>query len=104
MAKTKLDRKVNKVARDLNKSLAADVFGSRFQVRQKQKTRSVFDGWQYYLYELVDNEHPARNKTLRWFSGYCITTFSALHIEMNNFIITSDFWQKYRNEKKNIDF
>jgi len=103
MAKTKMDKKVNAVARKLNKQLAADVFGTRFQIKQIQKARS-YSGWEYYLYELVDVDQPERNKIIPWQSGFSIINFSPLHMEMNNFIIQSDFWKKYRNTSKNIDF
>ena len=103
MGKTRMDKKVNRVARKLNKQLAEDVYGSRFQIRQIQKIRGL-DNWSYYLYELVDNEQPERNRIIPWASGFSITTFSPLHIEMNDFIVKSDFWRKYYKKEETIDF
>lgn len=100
MARTKLDRKVNKVVRDLNKSLAADVFGNRFEVRQIRKTRGEYD-WQYYQYELVDNLEPERNQIISWMSGFEITTFGHLAVYINDFIIRSDFWKLYKANQEN---
>lgn len=103
MGKTKMDKKVNRVARQLNRQLTEDVYGSRFQIRQIQKTKGL-DNWPYYLYELVDNEQPERNKIIPWTSGFSITTFRPLHMEMNDFIVKSDFWKKYHEQKETIDF
>ena len=60
MSKTKIDKKVNKKVRNFNKSLKEDVFNGRFWVRQYQKTK--YDGLHYYLYELIDNLEPERNR------------------------------------------
>ena len=49
MAKTKEDKRINKVVRNINKALAQDVFGNRFWIRQVRKTKGE-DGLQYYLY------------------------------------------------------
>ena len=73
MGKTKMDKKVNRVARQLNRQLTEDVYGSRFQIRQIQKTKGL-DNWPYYLYELVDNEQPERNKIIPWTSGFSISS------------------------------
>ena len=96
--KTLMDKKVNRTAKRLNKQVREDVFGKRFEVRQYQKTcRSEI---QYYLYQFIDNKQPERNKVIeRWFSGFEIITFHALDIEMNDFIVNSDFWTEYRKSE-----
>lgn len=90
----KICRKVNRRARQLNKQLAQDVFGNRFWVRQVQKQYK--NDIHYFQYELVDNLQPERNRLIsRWFSEFSLITFNDLWIEMNDFIITSDFWKTY---------
>lgn len=96
MAKSLIDKKVNRVAKKLNRQLQQDVFGDRFKVRQVRKTRGS-DGIMYYLYELIDNECPERNYMYQgWISEFSMLHMNTLWIEMNNFIIHSDFWEKYR--------
>ena len=91
----KICRKVNRRARQLNKQLANDVFGNRFWVRQVQKQYK--DDVHYFLYELRDRLQPERNRLVPgWLSEFAIMTFNDLAIEMNDFIITSDFWQTYK--------
>lgn len=92
--KTKADKKVNKIAKQLNKSIAADVFGNRFWARQVKKER--IDGISFYLYELVDRLQPERNRVVYWESEFALIKFHHLDIAMNNFIIESDFWSKYK--------
>lgn len=99
MSKTLMDKKVNKVAKKLNKTLKEDVFGTRFEIRQYKKMKTP-DGLEYYLYQCIDNEQPERNKiTCGWHTGFSITEFGILHLEMNDFIVTSDFWAKYRKSE-----
>lgn len=92
--KTKADKKVNKIARKLNKQLKEDVFGNRFWVRQVAKAR--VDSVSFYLYELRDRLEPERNITLEWESEFRLITFDHLALKMNTFIIESDFWSLYR--------
>lgn len=90
----KICRKVNRRARQLNKQLAQDVFGNRFWVRQVQKQYQ--NDIHYFQYELRDRNQPERNRLIpRWFSEFSLITFNDLWIEMNDFIITSDFWKTY---------
>ena len=96
MAKSLSDRKVNRAVKKLNKSIREDVFGNRFWIRQARKTRGN-DGVMYYLYELIDRECPERNTLCKgWKSEFSILWFSELWIEMNDFIVNSDFWEKHR--------
>jgi hypothetical protein len=95
--KTLMDKKVNKVAKALNRQLRQDVFKDRFEVKQYQKQRH--DGIDYYLYQLIDNVEPERNQIQGWLSGVEITLFHKLYIEMNNFIINSSFWKTYRDNQ-----
>ena len=89
----KICRKVNRRARQLNKQLAQDVFGNRFWVRQVQKQYK--NDIHYFQYELIDNLQPERNRLLHWLTEFSLITFNDLWIEMNDFIITSDFWKTY---------
>lgn len=95
MAKSKVDKKVNREIKKLNKQLKDDVFGNRFWLRQYQK--SYLDGINYYLYELCDREQPERNMivTCGWLTSFAILKFHDLYLEMNNFIIESNFWELY---------
>lgn len=93
MKKALEDKKVNRNVKKLNKQIREDVFGSRFEARQIKKSKN--DGIHYYQYMLIDNEQPERNEILKWYSASEIYLFNKLFIDMNNFIITSDFWSKY---------
>ena len=96
MGKSKSDKKVNKRVKQLNKQIREDVFGDRFWVKQIQKSR--VEGINYYLYELRDRIQPERNQIVScgWLTDFAITTFHDLSIEMNNFIVNSNFWAKYK--------
>ena len=98
MSKTKTDKKVNKKVREFNKSLKEDVFENRFWVRQYQKAQ--LDGVNYYLYELIDELEPNRNRIIReWIRGESDFFMHRIFEEMNDFIIKSDFWELWRKEK-----
>lgn len=101
MKKSLEDKKVNRMARRLNKQLREDVFGRRFEVRQYRKSKTS-EGIHYYIYQFIDNEQPERNKITHWYSSFDLLIMSPLFLEMNDFIIESDFWSKYRTEKKRI--
>ena len=95
--KNKSDKKVNQHVRKLNKLLKEDVFGDRFFVRQYRKAHT--ENLNYYLYELIDNECPERNKVIDgWLWEGDITLSNKLYTHVNNFIVTSDFWGKHWNK------
>lgn len=89
----KICKKVNRRVRKLNKQLMQDVFGDRFWVKEVQK--SYKDDIHYFMYELRDRKEPERNKLIGWFTEFSLLTFNDLWLEMNNFIVTSDFWKTY---------
>lgn len=98
MSKNLYDKKTNREVKKLNRTLEEDVFGKRFWARQYRKARGE-DGLEYYMYELCDREQPERNKLIEhWVTYFDISILHTLWIEMNQFIITSDFWEKYRKE------
>jgi hypothetical protein len=98
--KTLTDKKVNRMVKLFNKELKQDVFKGRFWVRQYQKAR--VDGQNYYLYELMDREQPERNTLIReWLRGESHFFRGPIWEGMNDFIIKSDFWEKYWREKEN---
>ena len=88
-------KKVNRNVRRLNRQLRADVFGTRFEARQYRKSKGV-DGIEYFMYILIDNEQPERNKIIPWETAFAIYKFNHIWVEMNNFIVSSDFWDKYK--------
>lgn len=101
MKKSKEAKAINQVVRRINKQIAADVFGNRFYIRQVMKARGA-DTCEYFLYELIDREDSSRNRLFkRWICSYTDKRLmsSEVAIEMNNFIIESDFWTKYRNKE-----
>lgn len=95
--KTLDDRKVNRNVRKLNKALQKDVFGDRFYARQIQKSKG--DGIMYYMYELCDREQPDRNEIVPWETAFGIYKLNKIWTAMNDFIVTSDFWEKYNKER-----
>lgn len=97
MSKTNMDKKVNRYIKKVNKDLENDVFKDRFWLRQYQKGRA--DGMEYYLYELCDRLEPERNRVVKhWLNG-CEALGYYLMRELNDFIITSDFWKLYWEER-----
>lgn len=97
--KSKDDRKVNRIAKRLNKVLAADVFGDRFTVHQLRKTKESYHDIAHYLYELRDKQDPSRNKLVGWVNSYSASR--ELFLEMNDFIIKSNFWELYWKDRNN---
>ena len=97
MSKTKDDRLVNRNVKKLNRPLAQDVFGNRFYARRIRKSKG--DGVMYYMYELCDREQPNRNRIVPWETAFAIDILNKIWTEMNEFIVTSDFWEKYRANK-----
>lgn len=104
MSKNKMDRKVNRIAKRLNRELKADVFGDRFWVRQVAKQRSE-EGMQYYLYELCDRLEPNRNSIFScgWLWGGSQFLVSDFFEQANDFIVKSDFWAKYHGDESRYD-
>ena len=96
----KIDRKVNKIVKKFNKQLAQDVYKDRFYIKQYKK--SIHDDIHYYMYELCDNLQPNRNLIIGWYTSFDILTFNNIAIQMNNFIVDSDFWLKERGNENEI--
>lgn len=96
MKKSLYVKKVNRNIRKLNRQLANDVFGNRFWARQYQKARGE-DGIDYFLYELCDREQPERNILINgWLNYWAICSSYKVWEAMNDFIVRSDFWSKYK--------
>lgn len=95
--KTKTDKRVNRITKSINRQLEKDVFKDRFWVRQYKKTKGEC-GIQYYLFELCDRKDSSRNQICRkgWIWGDSEFLMKDLLFEMNNFIISSDFWATYQ--------
>lgn len=91
----KICKRVNRRARQLNKQLKQDVFGNRFWVKEIQKQYN--DRIHYFLYELRDRKCPERNRIVKdgWLTEFSLLNFNNLWIDMNDFIVTSDFWATY---------
>ena len=109
-AKRNLKRKVRSVIRKLNKSIHEDVFGDRFSIKIVDSHIVPYDdnsGWDaQFLIEFRDADYPERNYQY-WFSPHFIL-YSGMfaggrHVDsdLNDFIVNSDFWEKYRADKKN---
>jgi len=93
--------KVKKNIKKLNRQLKEDVFGDRFYARLRRRERG--DGIMYYMYELCDRDQPDRNEIIPWETAFSIYKFNKIWVEMNDFIVTSDFWEKYRANHITID-
>lgn len=93
MKKSKALRKANRLTRQLNKQLSADVFGDRFYAREVKKAH--VQEIDYLQYELVDREQPERNRLLPWMDVYEVIISKKVWVEMNSFIVSSDFWRKW---------
>lgn len=107
--KTKIDKRINNIAKKVNQQLKEDVFGNRFWVKQVRKFKSQ-DGLQYYLYELRDRLEPERNHifTCGWLWGGSFFLTADFFEQVNDFIVKSDFWAKYWNDEsrynESLDF
>lgn len=93
MGKSKTDKKINRKVRKINKALEKDVYKDRFLVQQVRKTKQ--EDINYYIYMLCDKKCPERNRLIGWYSDFELLTFHDISIEMNKFIIESDFWRTY---------
>lgn len=108
--KRKMIRKVKRTVRHFNRGLRKDIFGDRFSVVIKDtsvRCWSDHSGWfASFLLEFRDAENPARNYVY-WFDYHNII-YSGLFCggrymdsDMNDFIVNSDFWEKYHAQRKN---
>ena len=105
-SKRKLKRKIRHIVRILNKRMREDVFKDRFWIEIVQSDIRPWDdnsGWDAdFRIAFHDNENPARDFT-RWYEPHFII-YSGMfaggnHVDsdLNDFIVHSDFWSKYRN-------
>ena len=108
-AKDKIRRRVRATVRHINRNLRKDVFGDRFWieiVEQHIKPWPDNSGWEaYFRIAFHDRENPERDYDY-WFEPHFII-YSGLfsggrHMDddLNNFIVNSDFWEKYRASQK----
>ena len=105
-AKRKLIRKINRKVRNTNQQLLKDVFGDRFHFTITERyIYSYDDNSGYYARIKVlfgDRESPERN-IYHWYDEYELCDRNifcggeSFDKDVNNFIVTSDFWKKYRN-------
>lgn len=95
-------RRARAAVRTLNKSLREDVFKDRFSARIVARRDYRYEDHSgvlsFYAVEFLDKEEPQRNMKKRY-SQHNITVASAgyertLWRDMNDFIVTSDFWRK----------
>lgn len=93
--KTKRDKKVVHLMKVLNRQLRQDVYGDRFYVRMTGKFGYVdCHEYHWYRFELMDNECPERNEIIYLSEGEVLISYK-LYKDMNDFIVTSDFWEKF---------
>lgn len=108
-SKRNLKRKIRRIIRILNKQMREDVFGDRFSLRIIGSDIRPYDdnsGWDaYFNIEFLDKEQPDRNYSY-WFEPHFII-YSGMfaggrHVDsdLNDFIVNSDFWDKWRAAKK----
>ncbi|MCR0316338.1 hypothetical protein MKA27_17585 [[Clostridium] innocuum] len=96
--KTASDKKVNRLVRGFNRQLHEDVFGDRFSLCQIRKSGYAdCHVYHIYLYRFIDRKYPSRNYE-KWFSEGEILISKKLYIEMNEFIVSSDFWDTFDKE------
>lgn len=98
MKKSNDAKKVNRNVRKLNRQLKADVFGDRFEARQFKKSR--VGEVEYFMYKLIDHVQPERNIIIPWETAFSIYRFNAIWIAMNDFIVSSNFWQEYNARRE----
>ena len=103
--KRKIQRKVRACVRHINKKMRADIFGDRFWIEisgQEIRPWSDNSGWHaWFKIAFHDNEQPDRDFE-KWYWGRSVL-YSGLfaggdHMDtdLNDFIVKSDFWEKYR--------
>ena len=109
-SKRNLKRKVYRTIRHINKNLREDVFGDRFWLEVTNANIVPYDdnsGWDADFYVVFhDNENHSRDYGY-WFNPHNII-YSGMFCggryvdsDLNDFIINSDFWEKYRAAEKN---
>lgn len=98
--KTKSDKKVNRSIRSLNKLLKNDVYGDRFELKMVAKNGVPCDrNYHWYIIVLMDNKYPERKRVI-YKNESELLIGNAHFVEMNNFIVNSDFWPEYWRKKK----
>lgn len=102
--KNKVDRRINKIVKNVNRKLKTDVFKDRFWIRQVKKAKGE-DGLQYYLYEMRDRLEPNRNSIIEkgWLWGESFFLYADFYEAINDFIVRSDFWAKYQNNENSYN-
>ncbi len=107
-SKKKLKRKIYRTIRHINKGLRNDVFKDRFWVEVTGSRIVPWDdssGWNaHFLISFHDRENPNRDYS-SWFDPHFIiySGFFAggdhVDTDLNEFIIRSDFWEKYKTKR-----
>ena len=107
-SKRNLKRRVRRTIRTLNKGLREDVFKDRFWLEVENAHIVPYDdnsGWDAHFYIVFhDRDCPNRDYGY-WFEPHFIV-YSGMfaggrHVDsdLNDFIVNSDFWEKYRAQK-----
>lgn len=104
----KRQKQINNIIRTINKEVIDDCFAGRFQILQIDRLDRHAGGDDYYSscygIRLIDHEQPHRNIE-KWYNADSLFSFRySLFDDFNNFIVMSDFWdrwchdQDYRND------
>lgn len=88
----KIQRKVNKIVRKLNKQIEDDeLWKGRFYIRQvKRYMRPYYDRSgidDAFLFEMYDKKTGMKQLSNRWYSYFVLKTFNKLTWDLNNFIV-----------------
>lgn len=98
-----IQRKVNRQIHGLNRNLKEDCFAGRFSVKMIKRKDEFLLRWPYpkFFIEIMDNEQPERNivELFHWSDSWGLREFETLIDILNNFIVSSDFWDRWRNDE-----
>lgn len=112
----KIQRKVNKIVRKLNKQIEDDeLWKGRFYIRQVKRYMKPYDDMSgiddAFLFEMYDKKTGMKHLSNGWYSYFALKTFNKLAWDLNNFIVDiCKVWQEdprpninnaidYRNKK-----
>lgn len=99
-------RRDNRYIRNFNRDLQEDIFKGRFYIKMLSREVRNFDDnsgfYFWYHLQVIDRENPEATKDL-WLDRYEIYDgpfdgLRGLYKAVNETIVESDFWQKYREK------
>lgn len=110
--KKKIQRKVNKIVRNINKNVEADeLWKGRFYIDQVRRSMKPFTDMSgiddYFLFEFHDRKTGVSKLSDKWYSSDELKLFGTLFLELNEFVVKyCKVWEEdpKPSQETSIDF